>query len=142
MKIFGFKDNKCAALGLQGVCTEYTYNNTSGSSVIFAFDEPENNSRYVFKEYGSGVIGECPTIPDPYFNFNITIQSSDGFSGSLSTFIKLAYTSTTSTDTPEYVTVYYDNPDFDITDGYTVLHLKFWFDGINYCCHVDGYSTT
>ena len=138
MKIFGIKQNKCLQQGLQGVCSQYLYENTSGSSVFFSFNNPEINARYVFKEYTGGVIGEMPTVPTPDFNFHITLKQSSGFNGTLNGLITYAYTNTSSTD-PEHVKVYYDNPTFDPTDNYTVIHFHIWYDGVNYCGHVDGY---
>lgn len=136
--ILGRQANFCYRNGVQGVVKKVLSDNTSGSSVIFAADNPENNTLYVFKEYSRGIFGTCPEEPSADYNFKVTIMDSFGFTGTLENVVKLYSTPTTAT-TSIQITVKYNNPNFDITDGYTVLHLHFWYDGLNYCCEVDGY---
>lgn len=134
----GIQDNFCMLKGVQGVVKKVVAEDTSGETVVFVVDSPGNNFLYVFKGYSGGGFGLVPTEPTADYNFNVTLYKSNGFSGTLSAFVKLFSTSSTSL-TPEQITVKYDNPDFDITDGYTTIHLHYWYDGINYCCHIDGY---
>lgn len=134
----GRKNNFCLLSGVQGVVKTVLNDNTSGSSVVFAADNPTNNTLYVFKEYSGGIFGTVPATPSADYNFKVTIKNSVGFTGTLANVVKLYSTPTTATSSTQ-ITVQYDNPSFDITDDYTVLHLHFWYDGLNYCCHVDGY---
>ena len=136
--ILGRKGNFCLLNGVQGVVETILSDNTSGSSVVFAADNPKNNTLYIFKEYSGGIFGTVPETPSADYNFKVTIKDSSGFSGTLANVVKLYSTPTTATSSIQ-ITVKYDNPDFDITDNYTVLHLHFWYDGLNYCCKVDGY---
>ena len=134
----GVKQNHCMLTGVQGVVKTILSDNTSGSSVIFAVDEPKNNTLYVFKEYVGGIFGTLAETPTADFNFKVTLLDSSGFTGTLANVVKL-YNSPTTATSGTQITVKYDNPTFDITDNYTVLHLHFWYDGLNYCCKVDGY---
>ena len=72
MRTFGFKDNKCVALGLQGVEQQEVYTAEEGPSVAFAKNSPQNNVRYVITNYTSILFGMLDTTPEPYFNFNVT----------------------------------------------------------------------
>ena len=137
--ILGRQANFCYRNGVQGVVKKIVAEDTSGETVVFFVDSPENNSLYLFKGYSGGGFGLVPTDPSADYNFKVTLYKSTGFSGTLSAFVKLFSTSSTSL-TPEQITVKYDDPDFDITDGYTTIHLHYWHDGINYCCHIDGYA--
>lgn len=137
MGLFGRKENFCILSGVQGVVKTITSENTSGSTVIFSIDNPGNNYLYVFKGYSGGAFGTVPEAPDADFNFKVTINNSNGFTGTIAAFVRLY--STTTTEVPaEEITVKYNNPDFDVTE-YTTIHLHYWYDGLNYCCKVDGY---
>lgn len=141
MSVYGIKNNKCILPGVQGVCDTVVYENTSGSSVIFSINGPKNNTRYVFKEYSNGVFGLMPENPTGDYNFGITLKDSSGFLGILDAQVTFYYNATTSTEHNQ-IYLKWDNPDFDPTDNYTVLHIHVWYDGINYCGHIDGYNET
>ncbi len=141
MALFGIKTNKCFQDGVQGVCNKFEYENTSGSSVIFSVNGPKNNALYIFKEYSAGAFGLMPLDPSPDFNFTITLQNTEGFTGVLNAQVSFYYSDLT-TQLPQRILLKWDNPDFDPTDGYTVIHIHVWHDGINYCGRVDGYIET
>ena len=135
--LLGRKGNFCLLKGAQGVINTIVTEGESGTSQIFAIDGPKNNTLYVFKEISSGIYTSVPTAPTGDYNFKVTMYKSTGFTGTLDSLVSLA--SSAASEPPVFITVKYDNPDFDITDDYTTIHLHFWYDGINYCCHVDGY---
>lgn len=137
--LLGLKSNKCVMEGAQGVIRNVVSTNPEpGTSAAFQISGPKNNTQYVLKEFGSGLIALMPEEPTADFNFKLTVQRTSGFTGTLATFLYFTYTSASSTS-PEYVTIKWDNPDFDVTDNYTVIHAHIWYDGINYCGHIDGY---
>ena len=133
----GIKDNFCMLKGVQGVVKEITAEDTSGESVVFAVNNPGNSYLYVFKGYSGGAFSSVPETPTADFNFKVTMYRSTGFTGTIGALVRLS--SAAQSAEPVWITVKYDNPNFDITDDYTTIHLHFWYDGINYCCHVDGY---
>lgn len=137
MKTFGFKDNYCIALGLQGVEQQIVYTAEEGQSVAFAMNSPQNNVRYVITNYTSVLFGMLETPPEPYFNFQVTFKNINGFYGTIVGNFRM--TDDDIAESGNTIKVYWDNPDFDITDNYTVLHIHIWHDGINYCGHIDGY---
>lgn len=138
MATYGVKDNKCFEKGLQGVIKQIIAGAPEGSSLIYGLNGPKNNHRYVVKNYSKVTFGEIPTNPDPDYNFQITCQNDNGFIGAFAGNFLFSYNALDETYAP--IGLKLDNPDFDITDGYTVIHLHIWHDGIKYCCHIDGYS--
>lgn len=139
MKVHGIKKNKCFVTGLQGVCSSVVTENTSGMSQLFFVDGPENNTLYVFKELSGGAFGLLPTDPTPDFHFKITLQNSEGFIGTLATMVSFYTTSVHESGGTE-LTIKWDDPAFDPTAGYTVIHMHIWHDGINWCGQIDGYE--
>lgn len=133
----GIKNNKCFATGVQGVCKQIESTAAEGASYFYSTDSAENNSRFVLKNYQSVLVGSLPTEPDPDFNFNITIQNSNGFYGTLDAVFTFLDYPTTGTGT--HLKIYWNNPDFDLTADYTVIHVHVWHDGINWCANIDGY---
>ena len=138
MSLFGIKSNKCMLNGVQGVCKQITSTAPGGASYVYQRNGAENNSRFVLTAYSSILIGMIPTNPDIDYNFSVTFKDATGFLGTIDglfTFKHGDYTGVSET-----VKIYWDNPNFDPTDDYTVIHLHIWFDGINYCGHIDGYK--
>lgn len=134
--VFGIKTNKCLQKGLQGICTTVEAT-ASTSGDVYMKDGADNNSRFILKDYGSILIGMMPETPEPDYNFDITIQNTSGFYGTLAGVFVLSYASIESSG--DNVTIKWDNPDFDVADNWSVIHVHFWFDGINYCGSIDGY---
>ena len=85
----GVKQNHCMQTGVQGVVKTILSDNTSGSSVIFAVDNPQNNTLYVFKEYVGGIFGTLAETPTADFNFKVTLMDSLGFTGTLANVVPL-----------------------------------------------------
>lgn len=139
MSVSGIKENKCFAEGLQGVCSQLIAGAAPDASYIYSMDNPANNARYVIKEYVTAVFGLLPNSPTPDFNFNITMKRSDGFTGTLNGVFSFSNDSVNAQG-GTFLTIKWDNPTFDVTDSYTVIHVHIWYDGINWCGHVDGYS--
>lgn len=133
----GIKNNKCFATGVQGVCKQIESTAAPGASYIFAYNAPQNNSRFVLKEYTAVLFGQIPENPDPDYNFNITIQSADGFTGVLDAVFK--FTNVSLDEQGDFLKIYWNNPDFDVSENYTVIHVHIWHDGINWCANIDGY---
>lgn len=138
MQLNGIKKNKCFLAGVQGVCSLVEQENTTGQSAIFAINGPENNSLFVLKEFSSGVFGLLPEDPTPDYNFKITLQKTNGFLGTLNGIIQY-YTTDVNASGGTPLTIKWNDPAFDITANYTVLHFHIWHDGINWCGMVDGY---
>ena len=138
MSLAGVKTNKCFSYGVQGVCNTITEENTTGQSAIFSINPTENNTLYVLKEYTRGLFGLLPENPTGDFNFKVTLQRASGFTVPLASLV-MFYNVNTTTGSGDPITIKWDNPDFDVTNNYTVIHMYIWYDGINYCGRVDGY---
>lgn len=138
-RLAGIKGNKCFLRGVQGVCRKITATNTTGQSAIYSVNDTKNNTLYVLKEYVRGLFGNLPQNPEPDFNFHVTLNNAEGFTTALSAIIVCYDVDINAPNSPTALTINWDNPTFDTTDGYTVLHLYIWHDGINWCGHVDGY---
>lgn len=137
MSLFGIKSNKCMLNGVQGVCKQISATAPAGADYIYSHNGADNNSRFVLTNYTKAMVGMITTNPDIDYNFSITIKRPNGFLGTpdgLFIFKDGDIEGTSNT-----IKVYWDNPDFDPSDDYTVLHVYIWFDGINYCGHIDGY---
>lgn len=135
--ITGYKQNHCVLLGVQGVIETHEETNTD-EGTIFLVNGPVNNTQYVYKNFASGLVALMPEEPTGDFNFKLTIQKTGGFTGTLAGQVGFYYSSATAVPAVE-ASIKWDNPDFDVTDGYTVLHMYIWYDGINYCGKIDGY---
>lgn len=140
MALFGIKTNKCFARGVQGVTEQLEYTASPGTDIFSYNATPENNCRFVLEEYISILIGKIPTHPEPSYNFYITLKNSTGFYGELDAVFTL--TDADITESGNQIKVYWDNPSFDLSADYTVVHVHIWHDGINYCGHIDGYIET
>lgn len=140
MRLSGIKKNKCFLQGVQGVCKQVESTAAEGASYFYVTDNAENNSRFVLKNYESVLVGSLPTEPDPDFNFNITIQNSRGFYGSLNAVFTFLDYPTSGSGT--HLAIKWNDPDFDVSNDYTVIHVHIWHDGINWCGNIDGYAET
>ena len=140
MRLSGIKNNKCFLQGVQGVCKQIESTAPAGASYFYSTDSAENNCRFLLKNYESVLVGSLPTEPDPDFNFNITIQHTGGFFGQLDAVFTFLDHPTTGQGA--HLSIKWDNPDFDVSDGYTVIHVHIWHDGINWCGNIDGYAET
>lgn len=136
----GIKNNKCFATGVQGVCKQIESTAASPNMYGFSSDAVENNCRFVLKDYVSALIGSLPTEPTPDFNFDITMQNSSGFYGTIAGVFSFADHPTTGSG--DFLSIKWNNPDFDVSDNWTVIHLHIWHDGINWCGNIDGYVET
>lgn len=139
MKLAGIQKNKCFLYGVQGVCNKETATNTTGQTAIFSVNDTTNNTLYVMKEYLRGLFGNLPQDPTPDFNFRVTLNNEGGFTAALSAIIVCYDVDLNAPNPPEPLDIKWDNPNFDTTDGYTVIHIYIWHDGVNWCGHVDGY---
>lgn len=137
MGLFGIKNNKCFQNGVQGV-VNVVEETASSSGEIFQVDNPANNTLYVAKGHAKVSFCNIPANPEADYNFTITFQELDGFIGTFAGNFLLSYGGRDEEYNP--VNPKLDNPDFDITDNYTVIHLHIWYDGINYCGKIDGYA--
>lgn len=137
MGLFGIKNNKCFMNGVQGVVNTVAETATV-SGQIFKVEGPENNTLYVADGHSKVSFGLIPANPPADYNFKITFRNLNGFIGTFAGNFLLSY----NADDEEYnpINPKLDNPDFDITDNYTVIHLHIWYDGINYCGKIDGYE--
>ena len=131
------KSNFCLAKGVQGVI-ETVIETATTSGEIFSVSKPENNTRYVAKGFSKVMFSEIPANPSGDYNFYITYQDTTGFIGTFAGNFLLSYGRSDEEYNP--VNPKLNNPDFDITDNYTVIHLHIWYDGINYCGEIDGYE--
>ena len=137
MSTYGVKINKCFEPGMQGVSSQLEYTAAQGTEIFSYNAAPKTNSRFVLKEYLSLIIGHIPTEPEPSYNFNITLQNSTGFYGTVDATFTLK--DGDLNETSNTIKVYWDNPNFDVSDNYTIIHAHIWHDGIHYCGHIDGY---
>lgn len=131
-----FKNNFCKQSGVQGVVNTVLETASSGTD-IFRVDNPQNNTLYVAKGHAKVSFTDIPRTPTSDYNFTIVFQETDGFIGTFSGNFLLSYNA--PGEEYEDIGIKLDNPDFDITDNYTVIHLHVWYDGINYCGKIDGY---
>lgn len=138
--ITGYKQNHCVLLGVQGVIETIAETNTE-SGTIFLVNGPQNNTQYVYTDFASGLVALMPEEPSSDFNFKLTIKKTGGFSGTLAGQVAFYYSSATAVPAVE-ASIKWDNPSFDVTDNYTVLHMHIWYDGLNYCGKIDGYVDT
>ena len=134
--IKGRQANFCYRNGVQGVVKTIEETAASGTD-IFRADEPENNTLYVAKGHAKVQFTNIPRTPSGDYNFKIVFQETGGFIGTFAGNFILSYNG--PDEEYEDIGIKLDNPDFDITDGYTVIHLHVWYDGINYCGKIDGY---
>ena len=133
----GIKDNFCMLKGVQGVVKTIEETAASGTD-IFRADGPESNTLYVAKGHAKVQFTNIPRTPSGDYNFKIVFQETGGFIGTFAGNFILSYNG--PDEELDDIGIKLDNPDFDITDGYTVIHLYVWYDGINYCGKIDGYA--
>ena len=132
----GRKENFCILSGIQGV-VKTVEETASTSGEIFRVDAPTNNTLYVAKGHVKVLFSSIPTEPTNDYNFKIVFQNSSGFFGTFAGNFLLYHSA--PNEPGGAVDLKLDNPDFDITDDYTVIHLHVWYDGINFCGKIDGY---
>lgn len=137
MALFGIKNNKCFQHGVQGVVN--VDDRTAGSSgEIYEVNAPENNTLFVARGHSKVEFTSIPATPEADYNFSITFQNVNGFIGTFEGNFLLFHSA--PTEPGVRVNIKLDDPDFDITNNYTVIHLHVWFDGINYCGIINGYE--
>lgn len=134
--LLGLKHNKCVLNGAQGVVGTVAETASSGTA-IFRVDNPQNNTLYVAKGHAKVQFANIPRTPTSDYNFTIVFQETGGFIGTFAGNFILSYNG--PDEEFDDIGIKLDNPDFDITDNYTVIHLHVWYDGINYCGKIDGY---
>ena len=134
--LLGRKENFCLLTGAQGV-VKTVEETASTSGAIFRVDEPSNNTIYIAKEHSKVEFTSIPRTPSNDYNFTIVFQETGGFIGTFAGNFLLSYNA--PDEEYEAIGIKLDNPSFDITDDYTVIHLHVWYDGINYCGKIDGY---
>lgn len=137
MALFGIKNNKCFQHGVQGV-VNVDDRTAESSGEVFTKDGPENNTLYVARGHSKISFTSIPATPDADYNFSITFQNLNGFYGTFEGNFNLFHSA--PSEPGVVVDIKLDNPDFDLSNNYTVIHLHVWFDGINYCGKIDGYE--
>lgn len=136
MSLYGVKKNKCILDGVQGI-VKVDESTASQSGLVLHVNNPSNNTLYVAKGYSKVSFGNIPENPPIDYNFSITYNNPTGFSGTFAGNFLLSYGGPDDPYNP--IGIKLDNPDFDLTDNYTTIHLHVWYDGINYCGKIDGY---
>lgn len=134
--VYGICENKCQVPGIQGICETIEHENKASTEIVY-FGEPRNNSRIILKNYYTALFKYMPQNPSADYNFHITFCKESGLDYIVNVNGLLSFCHGDGSGN-ENVTIKWDNPSFSFT-GLTVAHADIWYDGINYCGHIDGY---
>jgi hypothetical protein len=138
---FGFNEDftKYPIDGLQGVQSTVTATTETAQTIYYTGSTPVNNRCYVVDNYMKFGGEYMPLEPTADYNFHITHRHR-GLPATSTLDGVYSFIYNGKDDSPaQDVTIYWDNPSFAPAD-YDVVHVHIWFDGINYCGHVDGYT--
>lgn len=138
--VYGICENKCQVPGIQGICETIEHENESDKEIVYFHDsKPSNNCRIVLKNYYSAGFAYMQQNPSADYNFHITFYKESGLDYILAPDGLCGFYYGSGLETgDQMIDIKWDNPNFSFT-GLTVAHVDIWFDGINYCGHIDGY---